>query len=249
LEERHPFSEFLDLLSSYLRGQLDNLLEMADKYGISIPVAEETIPEIIPTTDDPMGDVHEDLSALLLKATSELVPESKAEPTEAAEPVTAPEVELSLTDTLGLGKLIQDSLTDHDASISEDQDAAAANSVKPSESNGLASLIASKLSNGFDNITSGISGLPSTTAYQQVTTSGKCHTIEQYMHDPLLITTRSSSSISISSSAKPAVSDSIFLIYSTAGPISTSGGWFFTSTEPIISHFCTIRTSKASSRG
>ena len=120
LSIEYPSDGFLDEMNKYLRDNHDTVLRYAESQGIEIPLDEEQM------TDLPMdGALDFDLSALQASG--------KANAGGIGD-LTAPELASSLSESLGLGKLIQDSLEKE----------------KPleTEPKGLASLIAEKLGAG-----------------------------------------------------------------------------------------------------
>ncbi|EJT79327.1 hypothetical protein GGTG_04412 [Gaeumannomyces tritici R3-111a-1] len=120
LSIEYPSDGFLDEVNKYLRDNHDTVLRYAESQGIEIPVDEE------PMTDLPMdGALDFDLSALQAPVKVDAI--GMAE-------LAAPDLASSLSESLGLGKLIQDSLEKE----------------KPleTEPKGLASLIAEKLGAG-----------------------------------------------------------------------------------------------------
>ncbi|KAL1883025.1 hypothetical protein VTK73DRAFT_100 [Phialemonium thermophilum] len=147
LAEQYPFSSVVDSLSAYLQSHLPTIIEYAEKYGINIPISEDvTVSELLNTVrEDPD---HDELSLLLRNATSGLVPEKMVQRDTTA--LEASQSEDPSSDSLGLGKLIQDSLLTENGTVKgETSDTSTANATDTFESQGLASLIASKLSNGF----------------------------------------------------------------------------------------------------
>lgn len=116
------------------------VIDYAEKYGINIPVSEDSVVNE-PLENGDSHDDHDELSALLQSATSKLL-----------DGMTMDGSVESLSDSLGLGKLIQESLQSQSAPV---KDEAAENNGNGSgllESGGLASLIASKLTD-FDQFT------------------------------------------------------------------------------------------------
>lgn len=132
------------------------VIDYAEKYGINIPVSEDSVINE-PLENGDTHDDHDELSALLQSATSKLLDGMGIEgPVE------------SLSDSLGLGKLIQESLQSQ-APVKDE--AAETNGTGSGllESGGLASLIASKLTD-FDHFTN-----PSNVA----TSEGQHHGLSQ----------------------------------------------------------------------
>lgn len=136
---------FLDSLVAYLQNHLAVVIEYAEKYGINIPVSEESVVNE-PLENRNVQDDHDELSALLQSATSKLLDELPLGD-------MGDSAGDSLSDSLGLGKLIQESLQNQ---IGPVKDEGAGSSTGDGsglfESGGLASLIAAKLNNGFDSL-------------------------------------------------------------------------------------------------
>ncbi|KAH8906615.1 hypothetical protein BR93DRAFT_625778 [Coniochaeta sp. PMI_546] len=140
LKDEYPVNAFLDSLVDYLQSHLTMVIDYAEKYGINIPVSEDSVVNE-PLENGDSHDDHDELSALLQSATSKLL-----------DGMTMDGSVESLSDSLGLGKLIQESLQSQSAPV---KDEAAENNGNGSgllESGGLASLIASKLTD-FDQFT------------------------------------------------------------------------------------------------
>lgn len=117
------------------------VIDYAEKYGINIPVTEDSV------VNEPLenGDInaHDELSALLQSATSKLLDGMNVDgPTE------------SSSDLLGLGKLIQESLQNQSAPVKDEGAETNGTGAGLLESGGLASLIASKLTD-FDHFSAG----------------------------------------------------------------------------------------------
>ena len=113
------------------------VIDYAEKYGINIPVSEESILNE-PFENRDAHDDHDELSALLQSATAKLL--DGMDMGGSADPSS---------DSLGLGKLIQESLQNHSASVKDEGPENNSSGAGLLESGGLASLIASKLTD-FD---------------------------------------------------------------------------------------------------
>ncbi|KAH8878638.1 hypothetical protein GQ53DRAFT_850111 [Thozetella sp. PMI_491] len=122
LAEQYPTDSLLDDFSAYLQAHLGSIIEYAEKYGVNIPVAEDTtakdspapppapaataitvpVPALAPDPD-PVGELvdHDDLAALLQSATAKMEEEIVEPPKEE---------ESSAADGLGLSSIIQESL-------------------------------------------------------------------------------------------------------------------------------------------
>lgn len=142
----HPMNGFLDSLVVYLQDHLAVIIDYAEKYGINIPASEESIVNE-PLGDGNVQDDHDELSALLQSATSKLLEELPGLGDLGHSSGTGD----SLSDSLGLGKLIQESLQNQGATKDEAPGASGGDGSGLFESGGLASLIAAKLNNGLDH--------------------------------------------------------------------------------------------------
>ncbi|OIW27930.1 hypothetical protein CONLIGDRAFT_454628 [Coniochaeta ligniaria NRRL 30616] len=145
LKDEYPVNAFLDSLVDYLQSHLTMVVDYAEKYGINIPVSEDSVVNEPLESGDPHDD-HDELSALLQSATSKLLDGMNMDgPVE------------SLSDSLGLGKLIQESLQSQSAPVKDEAADSNGNGPGLLESGGLASLIASKLTD-FDHFTNAANG-------------------------------------------------------------------------------------------
>ncbi|KAB5582614.1 telomere repeat binding factor-domain-containing protein [Coniochaeta sp. 2T2.1] len=124
-------------LVDYLQSHLTMVIDYAEKYGINIPVSEESVVNE-PLENGDAHDDHDELSALLQNATAKLLDGMDMD--KSADPSS---------DSLGLGKLIQESLQNHSAPVKDEGPESNSNDGGLLESGGLASLIASKLTD-FD---------------------------------------------------------------------------------------------------
>lgn len=114
------------------------VIDYAEKYGINIPVSEDSVVNE-PQENGIVQDEQDELSALLQSATSKLLDDLKTDGTSE-----------SLSDSLGLGKLIQESLQSQSIPVKDETGEGNGNGAGLLESGGLASLIASKLTD-FDH--------------------------------------------------------------------------------------------------
>ncbi|KAB5585953.1 telomere repeat binding factor-domain-containing protein [Coniochaeta sp. 2T2.1] len=137
LKDEYPINGFLDSLVDYLQSHLTMVIDYAEKYGINIPVSEESVVNE-PVENGDAHDDHDELSALLQNATAKLLDGMDMD--RSADPSS---------DSLGLGKLIQESLQNHSAPVKDEGPESNSNDGGLLESGGLASLIASKLTD-FD---------------------------------------------------------------------------------------------------
>lgn len=143
----YPMTGFLDSLVVYLQDHLAVIIDYAEKYGINIPASEESI------MNESLGgghvqEDHDELSALLQSATSKLLEELPG----LGDLGHASGTGDSLSDSLGLGKLIQESLQNQGTAKDDTSGVSGGDGSGLFESGGLASLIAAKLNNGFDNL-------------------------------------------------------------------------------------------------
>jgi hypothetical protein len=166
--EQYPFDGLVDELSAYLQSQLGTTIEYAEKYGINIPISDDLAAnELLENGPTESDHDHDELSLLLQSATSDLI-SNGADNLGGTEPILNMNGgSASLSDSLGLGKLIQDSLLNQNGSSKdESSDATAgANGAESFDSEGLASLIAAKLNGGLGNSSNGGPGFSSTQAY------------------------------------------------------------------------------------
>jgi hypothetical protein len=143
----YPMNGFLDSLVVYLQDHLAVIIDYAEKYGINIPASEESVLNE-PLGNETVQDDHDELSALLQSATSKLLEDLPGLGDLGNSSGTGD----SLSDSLGLGKLIQESLQNQGAPKDEATGTSGGDGSGLFDSGGLASLIAAKLNNGFDNL-------------------------------------------------------------------------------------------------
>ena len=228
LSERYPFEDLLRDLSTYLQTQLSTVIDYAEKYGINIPLSEELAPcDVLESAETAEPEEHDELSLLLQNATSGLIPSGAAEEPKSEEPPTdAQEASASLTDSLGLGKLIQDSLLGQDVPAGEESmNIPTAGGAGTFESRGLASLIASKLSNGFTNASNGAHGVPTTQGYHHPSTiNGKLLAPLFFLPFFSFVASRMASlyknnrhPVSFARSTKPIVTNPLLLLHANTG--------------------------------
>ena len=148
LEEKYPFAGFLDELSSYMRANMTGTLEYADSHGINVPVIEE--PDLGDDGEDRFDETEADSLAAALQAASNVFADAnhKAQGVE-----TNGTDHSALSDSLGLGKLLQESLQGQLAAQGEQ--GSVANGDNVFESKGLASLLFEKLGGGYEGDFSG----------------------------------------------------------------------------------------------
>ena len=153
LKDEYPVNGFLDNLVDYLQSHLTLVVDYAEKYGINIPVSEDSVANDSLQNGD-AHDGHDELAALLQSATAKL-----------SDGIDVEASGESLSDSLGLGKLIQESLQSQSFPVKEEGAETSGGGAGLLESGGLASLIASKLTD-FDHFTSA-STLTATEGQQQ----------------------------------------------------------------------------------
>lgn len=171
MAELYPFESLADDLGAYLQSQLGATIEYAEKYGINIPISEDlAVSE--PLENGQLETDHDELSLLLQNATSSLIPNDVEDSANVDLGSSTNEGSTSLSDSLGLGKLIQESLSGQgDPAKEELADTTATNGTGSDifDSGGLASLIASKLNTGFGNVSNGSPSFSSPQPYHPTT--------------------------------------------------------------------------------
>lgn len=249
LAELYPFESLVDDLSSYLQSQLGAIVEYAEKYGVNIPISDDLAVNELLENGPPETD-HDELSLLLQSATSDLVSNGAENPGDTDPGSNMNGDSASLTDSLGLGKLIQDSLlTQHGSTKEGLPDNTATNGVEPFDSEGLASLIASKLNNAQGSVSNGGPSFSSQPYHPTLppSSSGKycLHSLHVSKSNADM---RSRGPLALPSSTQPTLSNTVLFIHpTTPAATTTSRRARDTSTEPDFPHVNIVRASSAGS--
>jgi hypothetical protein len=220
---------FLDSLVDYLQSHLTMVIDYAEKYGINIPVSEDSVVNE-PLENGDTHDDHDELSALLQSATSKLLDGMNVDgPAE------------SLTDSLGLGKLIQESLQSQSVPVKDEGAETNGNGSGLLESGGLASLIASKLTD-FDHFSNASNVTPGEGQHHGLpqVTNGKAprlHLLDHYL------TLSSLHAVSLPRAVQP---PPILLLRSGPAATTSSSRWKQPSAQPDVPYVCSVRESPAS---
>lgn len=157
LRAQYPSGQFAEDLSNFLRSDLSMVVEYGDKYGVNIPLSQE---DVVETKTNGVGEGlgHFDLASLVESAASNLVPTGFREPERETFMADMPG---SLDDGLDIGKLLEQSLSNHNVEIAAQTPNHAVNNSLQEENltKDLASLISESLAstvekqpNGLPNI-------------------------------------------------------------------------------------------------